>query len=501
MAGFKQYRKQLIVFPTGAGKTILFAHLARHYLPGRTLVLAHREELIDQAIQKIADAVGVFAQKEKAEFSASPQAEVVVASVQTMIRRLNKWPQEHFSLVVADEAHHSISQSWKTVLAHFDPHALILGVTATPDRGDKRNLGQYYENIPSEIHLFELIHCGYLSRIVVRCVPLKIELANVAVVNGDYEASSLGSALAPYVPQITQELKKLCETRKKMLVFLPLIATSKMFNDAARAAGIRSAHVDGESEDRQEILRDFAAGKYQILFNAMLLTEGYDCPDIDAIVPLRATKSRALFSQMIGRGTRIADGKENLCVVDFLWQHERHKLVRPASLVAQSEDEVEDAVKEIAEKSGGQMDLDLEGICNVVRQQREEALRKQLEDQAHKRARSIDPVEFALSLHSMEVAEWQDTMSWHYNPPTQNQIDFLKRTGFDERKVMSKGHASALIDLIISRRKLELASPKQVRLLRQFRYPNPDTATFKQAAAFLDRRLGGMRGKRQPQLI
>src|SRR5689334_17118928 len=116
--------RQLVVMPTGAGKTIVFAKLAERLQPKRTLILAHREELIDQAVDKIAKATGIFAQKEKAEHRASLMAPIVVASVQTMIRRLDKWPADHFAQVVVDEAHHALADTYQTVLAHFNAKVL-----------------------------------------------------------------------------------------------------------------------------------------------------------------------------------------------------------------------------------------------------------------------------------------------------------------------------------------------------------------------------------------
>jgi len=146
--GWKEFRRQLIVVPTGGGKTVIFSKLAA-VNAGRTLILAHREELIDQAVAKLRAATGIEAEKDKAEHIAELDARVVVASVQTLMRenRMNRWPQDHFDLVVCDEAHHAISPSWRGVLSRFDEHARVLGVTATPDRGDKKNLGVYFENV------------------------------------------------------------------------------------------------------------------------------------------------------------------------------------------------------------------------------------------------------------------------------------------------------------------------------------------------------------------
>jgi superfamily II DNA or RNA helicase len=252
--GWKDYDKQLGVAPTGCGKTIMFSHLAKRQLEstgGRTLILAHREELIDQAIDKLHAATGIRADKEKAEFRASRTSPVVVASIQTMMRRFDQWPADHFELVVCDEAHHSLSDSWKKVLQYFDPHAKILGVTATPDRGDKRELGEYYQNIAHEISLLDLIKEKFLSQITIRSIPLEIDLDRVSQTAGDFDSAELGGALDPYLGQIADSIKEFAPNRKT-LCFLPLIATSKKFTEICVERGLNARHIDGESEDRKE---------------------------------------------------------------------------------------------------------------------------------------------------------------------------------------------------------------------------------------------------------
>jgi len=487
--GFELFDRQLGVLPTGGGKTIVFSHLAKTFLPRKTLILAHRDELIDQAIQKLHAATGVFAQKEKAEWKASLSAEVVVASIQTMQRRLDKWPSDHFGLVVADEAHHAISQSWQQVLSHFSG-AKVLGVTATPDRGDKKNLGKYFQNIAFEISLFDLIDDGWLSRIAVKSVPIKIGLSQVRQTAGDYNDSDLGKALDPYLRQIAQVIAEEAVFRK-VLVFLPLIATSQSFCSICREHGLNAEHIDGMSPDRQSKLERYAKGKIDVLCNAMLLTEGYDCPEISCVVVLRPTRSRALYSQMVGRGTRTFPGKENLLLLDFLWLHEAHSLIRPAHLVAQSEEVAEEMTKE-AEKLGrdGQMSLDLKVLESECRKQREAKLQEELALKARKKARTIDAMEFALSIHSSALAEYQPTMPWELEAPSIGQIDVLTHNGIDISTVKSKGHASKIIDVLMLRNRLKLSTPKQIRLMRRLGHLNPETVSLEKATAFIGRRLG-----------
>ncbi len=482
--GFKEFNRQLMVAPTGAGKTIMFAHLA-HRTPGRTLILCHREELIEQAADKIHRATGIYAEIEKAERKADLHSRVVVGSVQSLMRtkRLESWPADHFELVVADEAHHAISDSWQRVLQYF--RAKILGVTATPDRADKKNLGRFFENIAYEINLFDLIRQGYLAPIAIQSLPIQVDLSKVRMVAGDYDAAGLDEAIGPHFREIARAIKDAASFRK-VLVFLPLIATSQAFTEICCEEGIAACHIDGTNEDRAEILKAFAANRFDMLCNAMLLTEGYDCPDVDCIVILRPTKSRALYAQMVGRGTRISPAKDNLLLLDFLWLHERHALIKPAHLIAETPEQAQ-AIMDFA---GGKPDepVDLQEADGEVKRQREEKLRQELEAQKHRKARSVDAMRFFLDIHRPDMLDYEPTMPWEAAEVTEGQAKALLNMGFDPGAVSCRGLASKILDLAFSRRKLNLATPKQVKYLRQLGHAEPETATFDQAKAFLDER-------------
>lgn len=499
LAGFQEFDKQLLVLPTGGGKTIVFSHLAAALQPKKTLILAHREELIDQAIAKLYAATGIVAQKEKASFRASLRAPVVVASVQSMVRRLDFWPAQQFGLVVADEAHHAVSDSWQRVLNHFDPVAKVLGVTATPDRGDKRNLGSYFENVAHEVQLFELVNAGFLSRIVCKSIPLQIDLAGVRSTAGDFNDADLGGVLAPYLDAIADQLAAHAFFRKT-LVFLPLIATSKAFAACLEERGFRVDHVDGQDPERAEKLARFGRGETDVLCNAMLLTEGYDEPATDCVVVLRPTRSRGLYSQMVGRGTRISEGKQNLLLLDFLWMHERHNLIRPANLVASSDQQAADITTLIEEREAGgdQDELDLEGLVGEAQQKREAKLREELAQRASRKAKEFDAIDWALSMGAHDVVDYEPAMKWEEQPVSEGQAGVLRRAGFDLETITCRGMASKLIDLVITRSKLNLCTAKQMRMLAKLGHPNPASATFAEARSFLDSHLGGRR-KRQPE--
>lgn len=457
-----------------SGKTILFSNLAKRLFDRtgqRTLILAHRDELIDQAIDKLRKATGIVAEKEKAECRATFDAPVVVASVQTMIRRLDRWPRDHFGLVVCDEAHHTLADSWRKVIDHFCVNGTsLLGVTATPDRGDKKSLREIFENIACEIKLLDLIKQGYLCPITIRSVPLKIDLTQVQSIAGDLDAGQIGSIIEPYLDQIARAMKEHIGDRKT-LAFLPLISTSFKFVDSCRAVGLSAVHIDGESPDRKEILARYDKGEFQVLSNAMLLLEGYDQPDVSCIVMLRPTRVRPLFAQAVGRGTRIAPGKKDLLLLDFLWLHERHNIVHPASLIAKDEEEAE-AITAFIEDSGGE-----EGLLDAARDvaaEREAALRARLKALANRRAKFISVEEWAVNHHLIEVAEFEPTMRWHEDAITPKQLEWVEKAGVDPASLKGKGHASAVLDAYFRMRDQEPASHKQRWVMRQHGWRSKD---------------------------
>ena len=338
---WREVDRTLLVLPTGCGKTIVFASVTADRVSAgdRVLILAHRGELLEQAADKLRQAVGLGCAVEKAgESCLGSWYRVVVGSVQTLMRekRLEQFPPDYFGTIVIDEAHHAVSDSYRRILDHFSD-AKVLGVTATPDRGDMRDLGAVFESLAYEYTLPRAIREGYLTPIQALTVPLTLDISGVSMQSGDFKASEIDTALDPYLEQIAGEMAQLCADRKTV-VFLPLVKTSQKFRDILNAHGFRAAEVNGESTDRAEVLADFDAGKYNVLCNSMLLTEGWDCPSVDCVVVLRPTKVRGLYCQMVGRGTRLSPGKENLLLLDFLWMTERHELCHPASLICETEE-------------------------------------------------------------------------------------------------------------------------------------------------------------------
>ena len=256
------------------GKTIVFAKITEDCVRNgeRVLILAHRGELLDQAADKLSKATGLACATEKAEESClGSWYRVVVGSVQTLMRekRLNQFSPSFFDTIIVDETHHCLADSYQRVLQHFG-ESKVLGVTATADRSDMKNLGQYFESLAYEYTLPKAIKDGFLCKIKAQTIPLRLDLTGVGQQAGDFKTSDLGTALDPYLYQIADEMAKFCMDRRTV-VFLPLIKTSQKFRDILESKGFRAAEINGESYDRAEVLADFEDGKYDVLCNSMLL--------------------------------------------------------------------------------------------------------------------------------------------------------------------------------------------------------------------------------------
>ena len=485
-------RRTLLVLPTGTGKTIVFsAVIADRVQAGdRVLVLAHRGELLEQAADKLQKSTGLGCAVEKAEStSAGSWFRVTVGSVQSMMqpRRLAQFPEDWFGTVVIDEAHHCLTDSYQRVLEHF-PEARVLGVTATPDRSDMRNLGQYFDSLAYEYTLPQAIRQGYLSQIRALTVPLSLDISKVGIAAGDYKAGELGTAIEPYLESIAYEMRNYC-TGRKTVVFLPLVATSQKFRDILNDNGFRAAEVNGNSEDRAEVIADFAAGKYDVLCNSMLLTEGWDCPSVDCIVVLRPTKSRSLYCQMVGRGTRLAPGKEHLLLLDFLWHTERHELCRPASLICQDADVARRMTENLEAEPGRAEDIEAaekQAGADVVAE-REQALAKQLEEMRRRKKRLVDPLQFEMSIAAEDLSGYVPAFGWEMAPATKKQLQALERLGINPDDVGSAGKASKLLERLDKRRAEGLTTPKQIRFLEGRGFKRVGTWSFEAAKKLIDR--------------
>ena len=485
------HTRTLLVLPTGTGKTIVFASVAADQVRAgdRVLILAHRGELLEQAADKLQRSTGLVSAVEKAESTCLDSwFRVVVGSVQTLQRpaRLERFPRDYFGTIIIDEAHHAITDGYRRILDYFSG-AKVLGVTATPDRGDMRNLGEVFDSLAFEYKLTDAIKEGYLCKIMAQTIPLQLDITSVTMSGGDYAVGDLGTALDPYLEQIAAEMARRCKSRKTV-VFLPLIKTSQKFRDLLNTYGFRAAEVNGQSDDRRQVLADFDAGKYNVLCNSMLLTEGWDCPSVDCVVVLRPTKVRSLYSQMVGRGTRLSPGKTDLLLLDFLWMTDKHELCRPADLVCEDRTVARQMTEHLAE-TGCPEDIEeaaAQASEDVVAQ-REEALAKQLEEQRRKKAKLVDPLQYEMSIQAEDLAGYVPAFGWEAGPPSEQQTAALEKLGILPDAVESAGKAALLLDRLNKRRDEGLTTPKQIRCLEKYGFQHVGTWSFEAARHMIDR--------------
>jgi ATP-dependent helicase IRC3 len=317
--------KQLVVLPTGAGKTFLFAHLPivrSNSLP--MLVLAHRAELLHQAKAKI-EAINpnLTVAIEKAEHKAG-RVDVVVASVPTLGRgnstRIEGFEDIYFKTIIVDEAHHAAANSYQKILKYFKPD-YVLGVTATPQRSDSVGLIDTFDEIVYYKSIEDLINEGWLSPLVGYRVKTNTDISEVEIVNGDYKQEQLAEAIdnPSRNNSIVNAFVDLART-KKTVVFAANIAHAR--NLAASFAAqtrtqVRVVLGETPDEERQQILSDFRSGVVQVIINVGVLTEGFDEPGIEAIILARPTRSTLLYTQIVGRGTRLNENKPNCLIIDI----------------------------------------------------------------------------------------------------------------------------------------------------------------------------------------
>jgi superfamily II DNA/RNA helicase len=329
-----------------------------------------------------------------------------------------------------------------------------------------------------------------LSPIKALTIPLKLDLTSVGQQGGDFKTRDLGTALDPYLYQIADEMAKHCLNRKTV-VFLPLVKTSKKFRDILNEKGFKAAEVNGTSKDREEILSDFDKDKYNVLCNSMLLTEGWDCPSVDCIVVLRPTKVRSLYSQMVGRGTRLFPGKEELLLLDFLWHTERHELCHPAHLIATSDDVAKKMTENIEEAGEQGFAVDIEEAESQAEKdviaEREEALAKKLEEMRKRKRKLVDPLQFEMSIQAEDLTSYVPSFGWEMGPPSTQQVNALEKLGILPDAIDNAGKASLMLDRLQKRKEAGLATPKQIRLLEQRGFKSVGTWSFDNASKMINR--------------
>lgn len=535
VAGWKENSRLLAVLATGCGKTRIFSRITQGEVAAgnRVLILAHTEELLEQAIDKLKAATGIEAEKEKADSKASPYAMVVVASIQTMSRdaRLRGFAPDHFGLVICDETHRALAPSYQKVLRYFHfgaesladnwlmpepgmpyrPLARCLGVTATADRGDRRSLGEFYQACVYDFGLLEACREGWLVRPIVKSLPIKIDLRGIKTSRmggqgDDFSTAEVAQRISPFLNSIADAIVQEAAD-KKTVCFLPSIETAEMMAEALGIRGLDASFVSGACPDREQKIATYhAAGPGTVICNAMLLIEGWDCPDISCVCNLRVTKIRSLYAQIVGRGTRTLPGlidrlstrearlaaiassdKPTLTILDFLWLSDRLDLVNPVDLVA-----TKPAIRELMMASG-ESDL-LLAEAGATRDFLKN-LEKAAKANAKKTARTLDPLAWAVSLGDAKLATWEPDSKWEEAPPTPGQLNFIRQQGMATDNIKFKGFASKIITTLIARMKLGLATPSQLNFMHTLGLPEQECAvlTIKQATSAIDQTIKAKR--------
>ena len=309
----------LINLFTGAGKTVCMSQIPRR---GRMLILSHREELVHQPEKYFDCSFGVEQGSET-----SHGEEVISASVQSLVRRLDKFKPDDFDVLVTDEAHHAIAETYRKIYAYFKPR-LHIGFTATPNRNDGVGLKAIYQDIIFERNLKWGIENGYLSHLKCLRVDLGIDLQQVAMRLGDYANDSLDRAI-----NIEGANKAIAEAYERYAKPPCLIFCASVAHAQALAELIPGAVAVRGGEDRSDIINAFSAGKIPCMTNCMVFTEGTDLPNIQTVIMARPTKNISLYTQAVGRATRLYPGKDYALVIDCVGAGDKADLCTAPSLL------------------------------------------------------------------------------------------------------------------------------------------------------------------------
>ena len=516
-------KSALVVWPTGCGKTVLVSGVIKKVVKngGKVLFLAHRNRLVEQGEEKIGNSDGI-----------------TYSTIQSISRddTLYSYPKDAFNLIVVDETHHIPSSTYQKVTLYFNK-ARLFGVTATPIRGDGADVSEMFEKVADTYSLPDAIKDGYLCPIKVQTCPVEIDVSDVSLSAGDYAVSEIGQALLPYLTEVSSQIIKKAGKRKTV-IFTPLVSTARGMCEIIRSLGGTADYVSGDRTDSGDVLEAYHNGEFQFLLNSMLLTEGYDEPEISCVVNLRLTKSEALMTQIIGRGTRLCPekGKVDCLVLDFIWRDKaKRKRLSPAAAVMAGSKKTDEDFFGMNEALADSVFTEPTDVFEAVsfaeetaKQKREAALAKELRDaKAKERLAKKQAAELKrMSLHFKELGEvlkntgtWQEVgksvricstgrdvfvdvkdpvlvsmeLSMFHcpayfaeEPATENQIKALQKFRIPTDIVCSKMHASYLLDGLYSRQKAHLSSYGQIKTLLRYKVPHPEKISAAKAKAAMN---------------
>lgn len=485
----REHRSTLLVLATGLGKTVVFGEVAGRW-DGRVLVLAHREELLTQARARLQDALGELVGLEQSEMWAGNER-VVVASVQTVVndKRRARFDRNPPTLVIIDEAHHAPAKSYRKIIDAF-PAAKVLGVTATPDRGDGKAMGMVFQSTAYRRDIDQGIDDGYLVPVQVHEAFVKeLDLGQVSTSKGDLAEGELDDAVAEAVAPIAHVALRECGARST-IIFTPGVRTAHAVAEAINKVRPGSAAaVDGETDrfQRRRVFADLRSGRLQFLVNCGIATEGTDVPNVSCVLIARPTKSRALYVQMIGRGLRVLSGlvedidtaddrraaiaasaKPNALIIDITGKNGDHVLVSPVDVLGgRYDDETRARAKKKIEEGEKDVDQALRAAAREI-----EALRLKKSAAAAAKARVKYELIARDPFRAMGVSRGEGKHSGEPAvPATSGQRWYLmEKCGLsrDEAGAVSKREAGRLIGAQQEREKAGLCSLRSIRGLAAF---------------------------------
>jgi len=329
-------KKMLLHLPTGAGKTVIAAFIIEHLLHqknSRILFLANRKEILDQTKEKINKIFpDLSVEIEQGKRSAAINAQIIVASIQSLVKRKELFPHNHFSAIICDECHHSLAESWLDTIEYFrNSSTIIIGLTATARRTDGRSALNLFSEIAFEIEQAELQDLGYLAPIEYHTTKTELFLDKIKLNKGDFQAKALSTVMnSPEVRSITLGAWELKARNKKTIAFCASVDHAAQLAADFQSLGYPALSVDGKTKDREEILKKFHTGEIQILTNFGIFVEGFDEPSIECVLLARPTTSPLIYNQCLGRGLRTFPGKERCIVLDIV-DRSTHQLQYSAS--------------------------------------------------------------------------------------------------------------------------------------------------------------------------
>jgi len=480
----------LCSMPTGVGKTVVAARLVadwpaicgQYNRDERVLWLAHRGELIWQACQAIEAATGETPAVEKAESRSVGDdglfhERVVVASVQTLFQqhRIEQWNRDYFGLLVGDEGHHYVADSFNDVIGYFSS-AKSLFLTATVDRTDEVSLGRICEAAVEEYSILDAIKDGWLCPILQQFVEVEgLDWSEVRSSGNDLSAEDIGRVI-----QEESILHKIVAPAVQMagdratIFYCPTVMTAKAVAAIIprySKGGVACVFGSTDPIERDQIVRSYIRREFQWLVNVMCMTEGFDAPHVSCIVLARPTKSRLLYTQCLGRALRggprcPVEGKQNALIIDLVGASLRHKLVHTCEALGGRYDAVvvEEATRRCHEQTKAGQDADSLKIlmeCAAMSEQLRHRQRMEIIAKAKLKRKTIDPF-VLLDMPDAEVPGWV-----HDRPPTAEQLKVLDGHGI---KTAGLTHAEAkqLVDEVFRRRAVGECTPKQARILTSF---------------------------------